>query len=151
MDDFKCASDHLKWARGDSISARYIFVNKPYHEWQERKNSDPQITKPDAVLALNCGFIFYKEWDKTLPSLIKYPNVPLVFTEYYEEDCKLDLQKMDSIVEDEIEIVLKPSPNPYCSSLPARIPTGFAFRNFQRRNVVMSNDFICIVRSQFND
>ena len=54
--------------------------------------------KPDLVLALNCGFIFYKEWDRSLPSLIKYPNVPLIFTEYYEEDCKLDLQKLDSQV-----------------------------------------------------
>ena len=50
------------------------------------------------MLALNCGFIFYKEWDRSLPSLIKYPNVPLIFTEYYEEDCKLDLQKLDSQV-----------------------------------------------------
>ena len=27
-----------------------------------------------------------------------------------------------------------------------RIPTGFAFRQFKRRNVVMSNDFICVVK-----
>ena len=101
------------------------------------------------MLALNCGFIFYNEWDRSLPSLIKYPDVPLIFTEYYEEDCKLDLQKLDSHVDDELEIVLEPSPNPFCSALPARIPTGFAFRNFHRRQIIMSNDFICIiVRSQ---
>ena len=39
------------------------------------------------------------------------------------------------------------TPNPFCSSLPARIPTGFAFRKFNRSNVVMSNDYICVVRS----
>ena len=104
--------------------------------------------KPDLVLALNCGFIFYKEWDASMPSLIKYPDVPLVFTEYYEEDCHLDLQKLDSLVDDELQVVVRPSPNPFCSALPARIPTGFAFRNFKRRNVVMSNDFVCVVRSQ---
>ena len=54
----------------------------------------------------------------------------------------------DSLVDDELEIVVKPSCNPFCSSLPARIPTGFAFRNFKRRSVVMSNDFICVVRAQ---
>ena len=94
-------------------------------------------------------------------------SVPLVFTEYYEEDCNLNLQKVnwifllkeranyhmsvlpdqvDSLCEYELDIVVPPSANPFCSSLPARIPTGFAFRRFNRRNVVMSNDFICVVR-----
>ena len=74
--------------------------------------------------------------------------MPLVFTEYYSEDCVLDLKKLDSVVDDELEVVVDPrTANPFCSSLPARIPTGFAFRRFKRRNVVMSNDFICVVKS----
>ena len=48
------------------------------------------------VLALNCGFVFYKEWDASLPSMVTFADVPLIFTEYYEEDCKLDLQKLGS-------------------------------------------------------
>ena len=144
--DFFCTSEYLASSRGNQITARYIFINQPYHNWIEKP--DLKSPKPDVVLALNCGFIFYQEWDASLPSMIKYPNVPLIFTEYYEEDCKLDLQKLDSLVDDELEVILKPSINPFCSSLPARIPTGFAFRNFQRRNVVMSNDYICIVCSQ---
>ena len=102
---------------------------------------------PDLVTAFNCGFIFYTSWDPSLPSMIKYADVPLVFTEYYHEDCGLNLQKVDSLVDDELQVVLEPARNPFCSSLPARIPTGFAFRKFKRSNVVMSNDFICIVKS----
>ena len=54
----------------------------------------------------------------------------------------------DPLVDDELEVVVAPStPNPFCGSLPARIPTGFAFRKFNRSNVVMSNDYVCVVRS----
>jgi len=150
LSDFECASEHLKWARSDRVRPRYVFINRPYHEFVENKNAKQytDFRRPDLVLALNCGFIFYQQWDRSLPSLIKYANVPLIFTEYYEEDCKLDLQKLDSQVDDELEIIVEPSPNPYCSALPARIPTSFAFRNFNRRQIIMSNDFICIVQSQ---
>ena len=58
-----------------------------------------------------------------------------------------DLQTL-FLVDDEIDVVVDPStPNPFCGSLPARIPTGFAFRKFNRSNVVMSNDFICVIRT----
>ena len=148
LNDFECASEHLRWARNGTAHPRYVFINCSYHEFVENasiyKNA-ADVRKPNLVLALNCGFIFYREWDLSLPSLIKYPGVPLIFTEYYEEDCCLDLQKLDSNVDDELEIIVKPSPNPFCSALPARIPTGFAFRNFHRRQIIMSNDFICIV------
>ena len=30
----------------------------------------------------------------------------------------------------------------------ARIPTGFGMRKFKRKNVLMSNDFICVVRAK---
>ena len=90
-------SSHLKWTRKENKTSqmppRYVFISKPYHEFVEG-TKDVSVKKPDLVLALNCGFIFYKEWDATMPSLTKYANVPLVFTEYYEEDCKLDLQKL---------------------------------------------------------
>ena len=124
------------------------------------------------------------------PVLFRFENVPLIFTEYYKEDCELNLEKVDSLVEPELTVMVEPGENPFCSSLPARkspdldifpskisvffdnfsnddikkswsyqinltdvsseysirIPTGFAFRQFKRRNVVMSNDFICVVK-----
>jgi len=30
----------------------------------------------------------------------------------------------------------------------ARIPTGFGMRKFKRKNVLMSNDFICVVKAK---
>ena len=79
---------------------RYVFVNAAYHDFVEKrkkKSSFPaELRKPDLVLALNCGFVFYKEWDASLPSMVTFADVPLIFTEYYEEDCKLDLQKLGS-------------------------------------------------------
>lgn len=140
--DFCSQSPYLQAVRPD-LKIRYTFVHNTYDGYMDVSCK----VKPDLVAAFNCGFIFYTSWDPSLPSMIKYADVPLVFTEYYQEDCGLNLQKVDSVVDDELEVALPPSRNPFCSSLPARIPTGFAFRKFKRSNVVMSNDFICIIKS----
>ena len=77
-----------------------MFVNAAYHDFVDsnpRKKSSRQnqeLRKPDLVLALKCGFVFYKERDASLPSMVTFANVPLTLTEYYQEDCKLDLQKL---------------------------------------------------------
>ena len=76
----------------------------------------------------------------------RYSGVPLVFTEYYLEDLKLNLSKVQSQVDADLVVEIQPSVNPFSSSLPARIPTGFAFREFKRKNVVLSNDFICLIK-----
>ena len=76
----------------------------------------------------------------------KKNKCPLIFTEYYAQDNRLNLEKIDSLVDEELEVIIDPeSENPFRSLLPARIPTGFAFRKFNRRNVVMSNDFVCVI------
>ena len=103
LTDFCTASEHLRRTRGTNFLKsfpRYVFVNAAYHDFVDsnpRKKSSRQnqeLRKPDLVLALNCGFVFYKEWDASLPSMVTFANVPLIFTEYYQEDCKLDLQKL---------------------------------------------------------
>ena len=101
LTDFRCKSLHLTWAKSlqsgeaeASRNPRYVFISEAYHNFIENPKLSPSIRKPDLVLALNCGFIFYKDWDPTLPFLTKYVDVPLVFTEYYEEDCKHDLGKL---------------------------------------------------------
>lgn len=74
-------------------------------------------------------------------------DAPLIFTEYYAEDNQLNLDKIDSLIEEELEVIIDPrTANPYDGHLPARIPVGFAFRKFNRKCVVMSNDFICAVK-----
>ena len=106
LTDFRCKSLHLTWAKsspsseekpsaaGSSRDPRYVFISEAYHHFIENPKLSPSIRKPDLVLALNCGFIFYKDWDASMPFLTKYVDVPLVFTEYYEEDCKHDLGKL---------------------------------------------------------
>ena len=101
LTDFCTSSEHLRRSRPNLKSfPRYVFVNAAYHDFVEKrkkKSSFPaELRKPDLVLALNCGFVFYKEWDASLPSMVTFADVPLIFTEYYEEDCKLDLQKLGS-------------------------------------------------------
>ena len=80
---------------------RYLFVQDTYDGYSESNNTKKSYNcgfiRPDIVAVLNCGFIFYSSWDKSIPNLLKYPEVPLIFTEYYEEDCKLNLQKIDSL------------------------------------------------------
>ena len=80
---------------------RYSFVQDTYDGYSESTNTKKSYNcgfiRPDIVAVLNCGFIFYSSWDKSIPNLLKYPEVPLIFTEYYEEDCKLNLQKIDSL------------------------------------------------------
>ena len=81
---------------------RYVFVQDTYDGFAEsisniKLKGNGKFIKPDIVAVLNCGFIFYSSWDKSIPYLLKYPEVPLIFTEYYEEDSKYNLQKVDSL------------------------------------------------------
>ena len=81
---------------------RYVFVQDTYDGYAESisnimSKGNDKFIKPDIVAVLNCGFIFYSSWDKSIPYLLKYPEVPLIFTEYYEEDSKYNLQKVDSL------------------------------------------------------
>lgn len=146
ISDFYYISDHLKRLRPE-LSIRYCFFKSSYHDFVNSKAAKKaKVIWPDAISALNCGFIFYQSWNASIPSMLRSPGVPLIFTEYYLQDCQLNLDKVDDLVEPELEVILEPQENPFCSSLPARIPTGFAFRKFKRRNVVMSNDFICCVK-----
>ena len=87
---------------------------------------------------------------KTIGKKYTYMTYALYFlcNCFYNLHTILNFHFSDSLTDDELEVVVKPMSNPFCSLLPARIPTGFAFRNFKRKNVVMSNDFICVVKSQ---
>lgn len=55
-----------------------------------------------------------------LRCVFRFENVPLIFTEYYKMDCELNLEKVDSLVEPELTVMVEPGENPFCSSLPAR-------------------------------
>jgi len=123
-----------------------FIVEKPcdYQKYSRSKN----YLEPDLVAALNCGFIFYKSWNSSLDCMIRPSGAPLVFTEYYKDDCQLNLEKLEENTKKKVSVVLKPTANPFCSRFAARIPAGFGLRKYNRKNVLMSNDFICIVRAE---
>ena len=94
-------SDYVRNTRPNLDDIRYLFVQDSYDGYVEnrsnKKSKNSSFIRPDIVAVLNCGFIFYSSWDKSIPYLLKYPEVPLIFTEYYEEDSNLNLQKVDSL------------------------------------------------------
>ena len=102
VSDFKCVTNELRELRPDIDDIRYVLIQDTYDGYVENNsNKTPKANsnfiRPDIVAVLNCGFIFYSSWDKSIPYLLKYPEVPLIFTEYYEEDSKYNLQKVDSL------------------------------------------------------
>ena len=101
MSDFKCVTNELRKLRPDIDDIRYVLVQDTYDGYvannsNETPKANSNFVRPDIVAVLNCGFIFYSSWDKSIPYLLKYPEVPLIFTEYYEEDSKYNLEKVRS-------------------------------------------------------
>jgi hypothetical protein len=78
-----------------------MFVQDTYDAYIEKiensTNIDKDVQKPDVVAVLNCGFIFYDSWNKTIPYLLRHPNVPLIFTEYQKQDSENNLKKIRSL------------------------------------------------------
>lgn len=123
-----------------------FIVEKPcgYQQYAKSKG----YLEPDLVAALNCGFIFYTSWDSSLDTMVRKSGAPLVFTEYYQADCQLNLEKLEKNTKKNISVILEPTANPFCSRFAARIPAGFGLRKYKRKNVLMSNDFMCIVKAE---
>ena len=65
--DFTYVTPALSEQRPD-LSIRYSFVKQTYHSYVNKRK---QFIKPDAVAALNCGFIFYQSWDASIPAMLK--------------------------------------------------------------------------------
>ena len=103
------SSFHYKTESGASI--KYVLVKSDYRSYARSK----QYLEPDLVSALNCGFIFYTSWDSSLDSMLRKSGAPLVFTEYYQQDCQLNLEKLKKNTKKKVSVILQPSENPYCS------------------------------------
>ena len=54
--------------------------------------------EPDLVCAFNCGFILYSTWAASIPHMVRSSGAPLVFTEYYQQDCRSNLDLVTSLV-----------------------------------------------------
>ena len=68
--DFVAVTSAFEEFRPDT-TVRYVFVQKDYKSFMD--SFECNAKKPDIVAALNCGFVFYKEWDESLPSMVNQP------------------------------------------------------------------------------
>ena len=96
-----CVSKYLRKARPELIDIRYVFVKDTYDSFLENHEQDSckhnEFISPDLIAILNCGFIFYDSWNASIPHLFKFPNVPVIFTEYHQKDAESNLQKIKAL------------------------------------------------------
>ena len=102
---------------GPKCVVKFILVKDDYRGYSKSKS----FLEPDLVSALNCGFIFYKSWDSSLDPMLRKSGAPLVFTEYYLQDCQLNLEKLRQNTKKSVDTILGPSANPFCSRLIANV------------------------------
>lgn len=96
----------------------YEMVNSCYDEF----NKAPHYSKPDVVVAYNCGFHEHQgsesTWTPSLPLLVSDPTVPVVFTSYNAHEASLDLKAMQEATD--VKILMAPHKNPFSSLRPYR-------------------------------
>ena len=153
-------SDYLQYSRSKhytepdlvaALNCGFIF----YKSWDS--SLDSMLRRSSAPLV----FTEYYLQVITSSQLSSVLTLPL-------QDCQLNLEKIIQNTKKKVKVVLEPSANPFCSrfvktqfggfyksistfcifSFPARIPAGFGLRKYGRKNILMSNDFICIVKNE---
>ena len=96
-----CVSQYLQKARPEFRDIRYVFVKDTYDSFLEKheqgNSTYNEFISPDLITILNCGFIFYDSWNASIPHLFKFPNIPVIFTEYHEKDAESNLQKVKAL------------------------------------------------------
>ena len=101
-----CRSEYLQKARPELDDIRYVFVQDTYDSFVEncdnRNYKYKDLVQPDFIAILNCGFIFYDSWNKSIPYLFKFPNTPVIFTEYQRQDAESNLEKVKTLGKQEI-------------------------------------------------
>merc|ERR1719208_342951 len=98
------------------LEVKYTF--EPPQLYQDY-NKSSNYNKPDIIAALDCGFKFYPSWDPCIPSLVER-------------------------LVGEVETVIPPRRNPYCSRRPVRCSDTSG--NYKKNSVIFSNDYVCVVK-----
>lgn len=104
-------------------------------------------TEPDVVCAFNCGFILYSSWAESIPHMVRRSGAPLVFTEYYMQDCQANLDMVKELVP--VEVVQEPKINPFRSYMSERSPVamwGKEAAKLGRGGVVSDNAHMVILK-----
>lgn len=105
--------NNFNFKTDSGLVIKFLLVKADYRSYSKSK----QFKEPDLVAALNCGFIFYTSWDSSLDAMLRPSGAPLVFTEYYLQDCQLNLEKLRKNTKKKVDVIQEPTPNPFCSRL----------------------------------
>lgn len=135
--------DHRKFCQLCTDSSKTFSLsahNKKYHEIVDT------IPKPDLVVAFNSGLHEFKgrkcdTWRESIPSLVKFPNVPLVLTAYTTNEMAKDLKRVTNLTHLKLDIILTEK-NPFAGMRPLRDWEG----NTITPSVFYVNGFISIVK-----
>ena len=104
------------------------------------------FSEPDIVCAFNCGFILYSSWAESIPHMIRQSGAPLVFTEYYLQDCMANLAMVEELTP--VRVLHKPQINHFRSFMAERSPVamwGTEAGKLGRGQVVSDNNHCVIV------
>jgi len=120
-----------------------VFI--PPCSYEQYATSD-DFQEPDIVCAFNCGFILYSSWNDSIPHMVRPSGVPLVFTEYYEQDCRANLDLVRSLVSN-VATCQDATENYFRSFQSQRSPLVMWGRASQGRAPVISdNNFVAVVK-----
>jgi splicing suppressor protein 51 len=120
----------------------YEFWQGLYHDFLKSE----KYQKPDLISAFNAGLYRITDfegkdtWSPSIKAMLKEPGIPVVITEYTEQELPLDLQRIQSIV-DSLEIIMSPARNPFASSKPS-----LNFLSEEVVPVIFKNFYITILK-----
>lgn len=84
------------------------------------QNVIDDIEKPDIVVTFNSEMFLCSSWIQYVPSLLKYPNVPLILTDFSLENIEKDLKTVEHMAGKNFDVILTPQENPFCCISPQR-------------------------------
>ena len=115
----------------------------PYDEYA----ASSDYREPDLVCALNCGFILYSSWASSIPLMVRESGAPLVFTEYYDQDARANLELVTQVCE--VSTVQEVRLNPFRSGLAQRSPrVMWGELAGDRGPVIADNNYVAVVRKR---
>jgi len=113
-----------------------------YEDYATREDFE----EPDVVCAFNCGFILYSSWTDSIPHMVRPTGAPLLFTEYYEQDSRGNLDLVMSLVSN-VTVCQEVTENKFRSFQSQRSPLVMWGRaSHGRAPVISDNNFVAVAK-----
>ncbi|PSN41770.1 hypothetical protein C0J52_08859 [Blattella germanica] len=137
----KCKVDLCEDCHRKHCELSLHYLCNTYHQFAISEN----YTRPDIIVAYNSGLHEFENsdndsWGPSIPYLIKHEHVPLILTSYTREEAEKDIQRVMTIKERKIKIILNCQENPFSSKRPYRDWDN------ETNKVFYQNKFISIVK-----